>query len=88
MSLSIGKRLRAGSEEGIRTLDTGLPYTRFPGVRLQPLGHLTRRSPQSRWAYSDGHPLGQAFMDRRNCVTVDVTALETAYVSFLYNSGR
>ena len=29
-----------GGEGGIRTLDT-LPYTRFPGVRLRPLGHLT-----------------------------------------------
>ena len=28
-------------ERGIRTLDTELPYTRFPGVRLQPLGHLS-----------------------------------------------
>ncbi len=27
-------------EEGIRTLDM-LPYTRFPSVRLQPLGHLS-----------------------------------------------
>ena len=30
-----------GGERGIRTLDTGLPYTHFPGVRLQPLGHLS-----------------------------------------------
>ena len=30
-----------GGEGGIRTLDTGLPYTHFPGVRLQPLGHLS-----------------------------------------------
>ena len=30
-----------GGERGIRTLDTLLTYTRFPGVRLQPLGHLT-----------------------------------------------
>jgi hypothetical protein len=30
-----------GGEEEIRTLDTGLPYTRFPGERLQPLGHLS-----------------------------------------------
>ena len=28
-------------EEGIRTLDM-LPYTRFPSVRLQPLGHLSK----------------------------------------------
>jgi hypothetical protein len=30
-----------GGEGGIRTLDTGLPYTHFPGVLLQPLGHLS-----------------------------------------------
>ncbi len=30
-----------GGERGIRTLDT-LPYTHFPGVRLQPLGHLSK----------------------------------------------
>ena len=34
----------SGGETGIRTLDTGLPYTRVPGVRLQPLGHLTIRA--------------------------------------------
>ena len=31
---------RSGGETGIRTLDT-LRYTRFPSVRLQPLGHLS-----------------------------------------------
>ena len=29
------------AEEGIRTLDTLLTYTHFPGVRLRPLGHLS-----------------------------------------------
>lgn len=28
-------------EEGIRTLDTLVAYTHFPGVRLRPLGHLS-----------------------------------------------
>ena len=28
-----------GGRGGIRTHDTGLPHTRFPSVRLQPLGH-------------------------------------------------
>jgi hypothetical protein len=32
-----------GGETGIRTLDT-LRYTRFPSVRLQPLGHLSNRT--------------------------------------------
>ena len=32
--------LKYGGEGGIRTLDT-LRYTRFPGVLLRPLGHLT-----------------------------------------------
>jgi hypothetical protein len=39
-----------GGEGGIRTLDTGLPYTRVPGVRLQPLGHL----PAERGAHHTG----------------------------------
>src|SRR5690606_24877858 len=30
-----------GGEGGIRTLDTLFAYTRFPGVLLQPLGHLS-----------------------------------------------
>jgi len=30
-----------GGEGGVRTLDTLLTYTHFPGVLLQPLGHLT-----------------------------------------------
>lgn len=29
-------------EAGIRTLDTLLGYTHFPGARLRPLGHLSR----------------------------------------------
>jgi hypothetical protein len=31
----------AGGERGIRTLGTLLTYTRFPGVLLKPLGHLS-----------------------------------------------
>ena len=31
-----------GGEGGIRTLDTVLPYTHFPGVLLQPLGHFSK----------------------------------------------
>ena len=29
------------AEDGIRTRDRLFTYTRFPGVLLQPLGHLT-----------------------------------------------
>src|SRR5512147_1390927 len=32
---------QAGGESGIRTHDTLLTYTRFPSVRLKPLGHLS-----------------------------------------------
>lgn len=32
-----------GGEGGIRTLGTRLTYTHFPGVLLQPLGHLSGR---------------------------------------------
>ena len=30
-----------GGDGGIRTLDTLLTYTHFPGVRLKPLSHLS-----------------------------------------------
>ena len=33
--------LITGGESGIRTHDTLLTYTRSPGVRLRPLGHLS-----------------------------------------------
>ena len=32
---------RCGGESGIRTHGTLLTYTRFPSVRLKPLGHLS-----------------------------------------------
>jgi hypothetical protein len=35
-------RVMIGGGGGIRTLDTGVPYTHFPGVRLRPLGHPSR----------------------------------------------
>ena len=38
---STGCFLVSGREEGIRTLDTLFTYTRFPGVRLKPLIHLS-----------------------------------------------
>ena len=34
-------RQKNGGESGIRTRDTLLEYTRFPSVRLKPLGHLS-----------------------------------------------
>ena|GEM_PF-6345566 len=36
---------KIGGEGGIRTLDTLLTYTHFPGVRFQPLTHFTVFSP-------------------------------------------
>ncbi len=39
-AFSCGLFSKYGGEGGIRTPDT-LPYTHFPGVLLQPLGHLT-----------------------------------------------
>ena len=42
-----------GGEGGIRTLDTLLTYTHFPGVRLQPLGHLSDAA-QAYNSYSRG----------------------------------
>src|SRR5580704_11380042 len=34
-------RAKAGGQGGIRTLERLLTVTHFPGVRLQPLGHLS-----------------------------------------------
>ena len=34
-------KMQLSREEGIRTLDTLLTHTRFPSVRLKPLGHLS-----------------------------------------------
>ncbi len=34
-------KIKYGGERGIRTLETLLTLTHFPGVLLQPLGHLT-----------------------------------------------
>ena len=39
--LGQGHEPETGGERGIRTLDTLLTYTHFPGVRLKPLGHLS-----------------------------------------------
>ncbi len=39
--LALGLFCLSGGERGIRTLDTRLTYTHFPGVLLQPLGHLS-----------------------------------------------
>ena len=39
--LEFPNSLTLSREEGIRTLDTLLAYTHFPGVRLRPLGHLS-----------------------------------------------
>ena len=41
----LGKILNGGKfggERGIRTLDTLLTYTDVPGLRIQPLCHLSR----------------------------------------------
>ena len=43
--------LLTGGEGGIRTRDTELPYTRFPGVLLQPLGHLTALNSPLSWLF-------------------------------------
>ena len=41
LNKSIGLEMTFSREEGIRTPDT-LLYTRFPSVRLKPLGHLSK----------------------------------------------
>ena len=41
LDLGTGFGSETGGERGIRTLDA-FRHTRFPGVLLRPLGHLTR----------------------------------------------
>jgi hypothetical protein len=43
---AVSPALDVGGEGGIRTHDT-LPYTRFPSVRLRPLGHLSSTNPSA-----------------------------------------
>lgn len=56
-----------GGAGGIRTLDTLLTYTHFPGERLRPLGHRSACSgavrPSGLWRLSQGSLL--ALADRR-----------------------
>ena len=44
-----GFQLIGCREEGIRTLDTLLAYTRFPSGLLQPLGHLSVKDDKDRF---------------------------------------
>ena len=41
MSINNNLLISCGGEGGIRTLDELLTHTHFPGVLLQPLGHLS-----------------------------------------------
>src|SRR6478736_4877185 len=57
---------QSGGAGGIRTLDTVLPYTHFPGERLRPLGHrsafrwkgdpVEKRAPSGNLAACGGQP--------------------------------
>jgi hypothetical protein len=58
MQISPSRPMRlAGGESGIRTHGT-LRYTRFPSVRLKPLGHLSGESFKRR------HHLNLTYLDR------------------------
>src|SRR3954469_6223842 len=52
-----------GGAGGIRTLDTVLPYTHFPGERLRPLGH--RSACAGRRRSSRAPPSGQGIAVKR-----------------------
>ena len=43
LKTSMTLKTKYGGERGIRTLETLLTLTHFPGVLLQPLGHLTTK---------------------------------------------
>src|SRR5688572_3717290 len=48
-----GRTRELGGESGIRTHGTLLTYTRFPSVRLKPLGHLS-----AGWDFTLGNKKG------------------------------
>src|SRR5689334_10734432 len=50
---AIATSVRSGGQGGIRTLERLSTVTHFPGVRLKPLGHLSR-SPRSQGAEGEG----------------------------------
>ena len=54
-----------GGELGIRTLETLLGSTHFPGVRLRPLGHLSIRGTSSDLPHA-GAPGQRSFQIRTN----------------------
>ena len=62
-----------GGESGIRTHGTRLTYTRFPSVRLKPLGHLSHFR-LSTFAFDNGGEGGIRTPDTREGITVFETA--------------
>jgi cyclophilin family peptidyl-prolyl cis-trans isomerase len=73
----------SGGDGGIRTLDTLLTYTHFPGERLRPLGHVST-------CFSAGHALGVEFRFRKCMVVVSVWLMKkhalTIAVSILFTA--
>ena len=61
--------LKDGGEGGIRTPDT-LPYTHFPGVLLQPLGHLTILYCQPTLAGQRGATIGSWLKTVKNNLSI------------------
>lgn len=71
MPNNIGFCLTNGGQGGIRTLDTGSPYTHFPGVRLRPLGHLSTRLEDVGLLYLFANPQLLVMANRGNWVHLD-----------------
>src|SRR3954447_16297343 len=78
-----------GGESGIRTHGTLLTYTRFPSVRLKPLGHLSGVDPRSCQACGTGGEGGIRTPDTRKGITVfETAAFNHSATSPFHDSAR
>ena len=71
----------SGGAGGIRTLDTGLPYTHFPGVRLRPLGHCSALQTMGS-ADRREKPLSQAAIQWHRKIMKKILMIPAAVLAF------
>ncbi len=71
-----------GGERGIRTLDTLLRYTHFPGVPLQPLEHLSKINPLLSIKLLKGEQKYNNYFRLKTSTALAVVILATSSTSF------
>lgn len=76
-----------GGERGIRTPDRLLTYTRFPGVRLKPLIHLSGKSAIIAESFRVSRGGGEAGNRGRRCIGQTASSV-AGVVACIYNDCR